>query len=400
MYCYKIYLYKNEKAIKKNLLHILAIVVLIGGIFISSQSVFSQPAPDEHFCVVAANLIFGDSVCKVGGHGPLYYNFDDGDAEDYALWVESGGTSVVKFIPPGDFLGLVAGEIYVGDGSFPIGADFLGTDFQVVVYDDDGPEGFPGTLLDSLIVTVENYGWVTFGGLNVVIEEGAFYMGMQQLGVPPSAAPVGIDTDPPTMQRSYIKRVGEDWILSPYQDFMIRAKTCWAGYLEREVVSENSSWYQIARISDFDPNLGEGPEDGTLTIIDSVNIFYYSDTLFYAYPPAYYAYAVRIFQGDSASTGWYYTNIISKFPDGTGDQNRDSNQIQVFPNPASKVLKISSSKKMFSVRIINAIGQSVFEKSTDDNEFTIQTGFLKSGFYLLQVQTEDENTVRKVLINQ
>ena len=397
---------KNPKAMKTNLFQTVAIVLFLSGIFFFSQNVNSQPAPDENFCVVNAKLIDGDSVCFVSGGTPMDNNFDDGEANDYALWVLPGGISVVKFEPPGYPVRLTAGRIYVGDGSFPVGNDFIGTDFQVVVFDDDGPDGFPGTLLDSLIVTVENYEWITFNDIDVVIDDGVFYLGMKQLyGVSEEqhAAPVGIDTDVPTMYDSYIKQDGEDWILSPYQDFMIHALLCGADLKLHELKPKSSDWIEIARISDFDPENGEGPEDGVLTIVDSTNLFFYSaykDTMFFSHSPGYYAYAVRNFYNDTAYTGWYYTNVVSHLIDAVESDNIDLADVRVFPNPAFNVFNIESNEIIQSVRIVNALGQTVFSKNLDAKEILIQTGFLKSGFYFISIKTRQGLVNKKILISE
>ncbi len=385
---------------KTNLLQTVAIVFFVSGILLSSQSVYSQPAPDENFCEVNAELMQGDSICKIGAQFPLEYYFDDGTAEDYAMWIEAGGIAVVKFAPPGYPVRLTAGKIYVGDGSFPVGADFLGTDFLVVVFDDDGSDNFPGTLLDSLIVTVENYGWITFNGLDVVIEDGAFYLGMKQLGIPPASAPVGIDTDVPTVHKSYITQDGEDWILSPYQDFMIRVFTCYADLKAIEVTPRSFYGYEIARVSDFNPNNGEGPEDGVLSIIDSITYFHAYDSLFYALTPGYYAYAIRVIRDDTITTGRYYTNTVSHFPDAINDNNIDLANVRVFPNPAFDVFNIESSVIIQSVHIVNALGQTVFSKNLEAKEISIRSRFLKSGFYFISIKTRQGLVNKKILIGE
>ncbi|RLD43372.1 MAG: hypothetical protein DRI89_04745 [Bacteroidetes bacterium] len=388
---------------KTNILQTVAIAFFISGIFFFSQNVNSQPAPDENFCAVKAKLLEGDSVCRVGGHSPLYYYFDDGEANDYALWVVAGGMSAVKFKPPGYPVRLTAGQIYVGDGSFPVGNDFLGTDFQVVVFDDDGPDGFPGTLLDSLIVTVENYEWIMFNDIDVVIDDGAFYLGMKQLyGVSEEqhAAPIGIDTDVPTVYKSYIKVAGGDWILSPYQDFMIRAYTCGADLKLLELNAKSYYGYEIARVSDFNPNDGEGPEDGVLTIIDSVTYFHAYDSLFYSLPPGYYAYAVRMIQDDTITTGWYYTNTVSHLINAVENINIDIANVRVFPNPAFDVFNVESSVIIQSVHIVNALGQTVFSKNLEAKEISIRSRFLKSGFYFISIKTRQGLVNKKILIGE
>ena len=394
---------ENPEAMKSNPFKTMAIVFFVSGIFLTSKSVYSQPAPDENFCEVNAKLINGDSICRVGAQFPLAYELDDGSAEDYLFWVFPGGMSVVKFEPPGYPVRLTAGKIYVGDGSFPAGNDFLGTDFQVIVYDDDGPDGFPGTLLDSIIVTVENYEWVTFNGFDVVIEEGAFYLGMKQLygfGEEQHAAPVGIDTEVPIAYKSYIKNPGDDWILSTYQDLMIRAFTCGADVELRELNARAFDGFEIARVSDFNPDNGKGPEDGVLTVIDSITTFHAYDSLFYSLPEGYYAYAVRKIQQDTAATGWYYTNVLSHLISTIGDDATARSVVRVYPNPVKDMVYIESNESIQLVQLVNTLGQTVYSKRPDAKEISIQTGSFKSGFYFISIKTKQRKVNKKILIGE
>jgi len=101
--------------------------------------------------------------------------YDDGTAENYAAWALPGNMNAVKFTPAGHPATVYGGKIYVGDGSFPNNnTGFLGTTFGAMVMAADGANGLPGTVLDSIEVTVNNYGWVEFSGLNAVVESGVF----------------------------------------------------------------------------------------------------------------------------------------------------------------------------------------------------------------------------------
>ena len=375
----------------------LVIFLLTGLIYSNINTTIAQPAPDENFCVVSARLIYGDSVCIVGGHGPLEFYWDDGSWENMFVWIITGNMVAVKYKPPGYPLRCLGGRINVGDGSYPEGAEFLGTDMRILILDDDGPNNLPGTILDSITITIENYEWVTFGGLDAVIEEGEFYIGMEQLNLPPFAAPVGIDEENPTLFKSYTKLVGEEWQLSSYQDIMIRALTCGVDLNVRELVSEKSFWLELARITNFDPEIGENPEDGDLTIIDSLSYLWYEDTLFYTLDPGYYAFAIRIMQDSVATTGWYYTNTLSHQVVETEEINKNITDILIYPNPAIEEVKIESNDLILSVSIINAFGQKLFDQDFDEKEITIKTGFLKSGFYFIRLKTKNEALTRKIL---
>ncbi|MCF6170490.1 MAG: T9SS type A sorting domain-containing protein [Bacteroidales bacterium] len=285
--------------------------------------------------------------------------YDDGTAEDYALWIQAGGRSAVRFTPAGYPATVKGGRIYVGDGSFPEGSDFIGTDFAVGILDDDGPDGMPGTVLDSVVVTVNNYEWVVFDDIfNRTFEEGDFYLVMWQLGLPPEAAPLGIDTDVPTVYRSYVAMAGTDWIVSPYQDFMMRATVSSPGsslkadlspgrfivpprpplpvYIatgppestagtvkngtfkplanktrNREIVS-----YELAWVDSFIPDSSERPADGTLHPFPGNETSPFYDSNWGTRPPGFYAYAVRTnYENDTSP--WTYSNVAAHLLDNT-----------------------------------------------------------------------------------
>ena len=243
--------------------------------------------------------------------GPYEISYDDGEADNYFAWVQFGGAVSVKFTPAGYPATVVGGRLYVGDGSYPVGGDFIGQPMAVGVIAADGPSGFPGTVVDSMVVTVDQYGWITFGGFNYTIESGNFYLAMWQLTTPPNSPPIGIDTDVPTVYRSYTKQAGQSWKVSTYQDFMFRAVVFGPGEnvmmapegamvyppkpVDLQGISQSSANgipgtekigeftpvadmsagdrdldnYSIAFVDNFDPNMGETPMDGDLNILSN-----------------------------------------------------------------------------------------------------------------------------------
>jgi hypothetical protein len=313
--------------------------------------VFADPNEADDACLVTWSVPMG----------PYEIIYDDGTAEDYVIFVQAGGAAAVRFTPAGYPATVMGGRVYVGDGSFPEnGANFLGTDVSVGILDDDGANGGPGTVLDSVTLTVNNYGWVDFNGaFNRTFDEGDFYIVVWQLNGPDMSAPIGIDTEIPTVYRSYARPAGFDWVVSSYQDMMIRAYVkgpnqgitmnadpnrlvrpvkplvkCYLatgapkakpGYMKageyRGVASENSvrgfSAYKLARINGFDPNAGQGPEDGVkykyfgATTQNSKN-----DTQFGGEPMGWYAYSVRALY-ETGFSKWTYSNIVGHLMDVT-----------------------------------------------------------------------------------
>jgi len=261
---------------------------------------------------VVATLNESGTECYVSWdlpRGPYEIIYEDGEADDYTIWSQSGGAVAVRFTPVGYPATAIGGRIYVGDGSFPAGGSFLGSEMAVGVIDDDGADGLPGTILDSTIITVDNYGWVEYYDIfDITFEEGDFYLVMWQLGDNTNSAPVGVDTDAPIVYQSYNKLPGTNtWSLSPYQDFMIRA------YVDGPnlgVVSKNCNKrdlinYTIARVSAFDPCLG--PQTGTHTPIANPTVTHFNDLAMWGIC----AYAIHA-SYESGSAGWAYSNIVAK----------------------------------------------------------------------------------------
>jgi len=148
--------------------------------------------------------------------------YDDWVAENYAAWQMAGNMNAVKFSFPPYPLTVVGANIYVGNGSFPLGGNFLNKPFRISVYANDGENGMPGTLIDSISVLATNYEWISVTGLNALVT-GDFYVAMTQLSNSPDCVPIGVDETAPKANRSYLHNVytGSPWVLSPYQDFMI-----------------------------------------------------------------------------------------------------------------------------------------------------------------------------------
>ncbi|RKY55107.1 MAG: hypothetical protein DRP93_04015, partial [Candidatus Neomarinimicrobiota bacterium] len=307
------------------------------------SGVFADPNEADTQCLVTWNL----------PAGPYTIIYDDGSAEDYAAWIAPGGGVAVKFSPAGYPASVIGGKVYVGEGFFPEGGSWLGTGIAIGVLDDDGTNGMPGTIIDSVGVTVNNYGWVSFGLSGSTITDGDFYLVMWQLGVAPDVAPIGIDTDQPTVYRSYAMQAGGDWFFSPYQDYMIRANVSGPtnsvsmnvttdqrmipqrvpglneqlvttgapvltpGFVKTgtfemdELATRDLNKYNVFRMFGFDPNVGEGPADGAPTGIGSTSGLSKNDTQFGTQPDGFYAYAVEAEYDSGDKSPWAYSNIVA-----------------------------------------------------------------------------------------
>ena len=251
---------------------------------------------------VNATVMDNDTWCRVEWPGNYNYDeiaYDDDEADDYFTFSNPGYINVNKFTPWSYPAEVTGGRINVGDGSFP--GPFLGTQFRAMIFDDDGPDGLPGTVLDSMDVTVENYNWVEFEGMSAIITSGNFYLGMKQLAPSPDAAPVGVDSDNPTYYKSYSYLPELGWVTSPLQDFMIRA------WIANGDNNGNVAYYQVDRFSNFDP-LGS-PLQGDTTFLGNVTNPYYNDFDWAALPMGWYAYGVKEHYIGGGSSEYNLSNL-------------------------------------------------------------------------------------------
>ena len=151
--------------------------------------------------------------------------YDDGTFENMTAWGVGGNMNAIRFTPAGYPCTIRGGAIHIGDGTYPAGGNVL-VPFQVAVFDDDGPGGYPGTQLGIMNVTPTATGWVVFNlaALNITINSGDFYIAMVQGGNFPNCAPIAINQNNPVF-RSYSRFAtgGAPWTVAGFNDFMIRA---------------------------------------------------------------------------------------------------------------------------------------------------------------------------------
>ena len=356
-----------------------------------AQRATSPELPNTIFCEINATMMDNDSSCQVDWRYPWYWYWDDGSGDEYTVWAVPDGETVNKVeIPVGGPAQVVGAEIYVGDGSFPAGGSFLGTDFLLVAYDNDGENGMPGTLLDSVVITVNNYEWVRCEGLNAFDEDGIFFLGMRQLLYPPNVAPMGIDNEMPIVYKSYARQpfTGQ-WLFSPYQDFMIRAITCYAG---KQLSSSSPKDYAnivVSRISDFNPAQGETPEDGVLTVIDSVYGMpaLYFDTAMVSLPDGYYAYGLKRYnEEDSTYSDWSYSNAVYHIL--TSIEDVISKEIfSVYPNPTHEQVVVRAEAGVNNtIQVTDIIGRIVFRSElTLSGEMTMNVSDWPKGLYFVSL---------------
>ncbi|NJM16298.1 MAG: T9SS type A sorting domain-containing protein [Bacteroidales bacterium] len=74
--------------------------------------------------------------------------------------------------------------------------------------------------------------------------------------------------------------------------------------------------------------------------------------------------------------------------------------VQVFPNPANKVLNICANLTSMQINLVNMHGKSVYKGSVNQGEATLTLPDLCSGLYLLKLEHNHEVYVQKVIVHQ
>lgn len=86
-----------------------------------------------------------------------------------------------------------------------------------------------------------------------------------------------------------------------------------------------------------------------------------------------------------SSSGAYLDNLMIAADITTGVKTLNGARVSVYPNPVGDVLYINANG-LQAVKIINALGETVFEKVLAENLVSINTADLHSGVYFVQSQ--------------
>jgi hypothetical protein len=70
----------------------------------------------------------------------------------------------------------------------------------------------------------------------------------------------------------------------------------------------------------------------------------------------------------------------------------------IYPNPANEVVNISSAVTVTSIKLMNYTGQIVYSNQTSATQFSINTNDIAAGVYVLQLETENGTSSRKLII--
>jgi len=83
---------------------------------------------------------------------------------------------------------------------------------------------------------------------------------------------------------------------------------------------------------------------------------------------------------------------------GASDNMDVEANISIYPNPATDVLNVVANTNISRVRIINFIGQTMFDNNVNNSSININTSAYQSGVYIISVETSNGVSTEKITI--
>lgn len=80
------------------------------------------------------------------------------------------------------------------------------------------------------------------------------------------------------------------------------------------------------------------------------------------------------------------------------NENGEQEFVAVYPNPANDFLRINTNGNLNSIRIMNLVGQIIYESQIQNSNTTINISDFESGVYFIQVETTNGTTTQKIVI--
>ena len=349
----------------------------------------------------------------------LGYCYDVPDVTGIS-WVDGHGGVGVYFKP-------LNYPVKINNVQFYILSNLSGVGCSIKLYDDNGPNGGPGTLLDSTAVVAPTSGWITLSyNFPVVIYSGGFYVGWEMGGTNITMA---VDKVLPISHRTF-EIIGNSW--SEYrdgltQDFMIRCNV--EKTLPQDLGSvsithplNNAVITSPTQVSFWIKNYGSSP---MLTF------------------PVYYKFANQptvtqnyvspfLMPGDSIL--FTFNTLLSNLPNTSGklcawtgltydanhgndttcifvttqtqsglDPLNPESSLTIYPNPFSTycTLDFGSLKNEDIELQINDLTGRMMRSQTikSSTNFRLERGNLKPGIYMLRIKTKKQEVVKRLVID-
>ncbi len=349
----------------------------------------------------------------------MLLNYSDNSANYPGIsWVDGTGGLGMYFVPPRYPVKIVSTRFFVEDN--PNNSRFIAK-----ILDDDGPNGSPGTLLDSVFVNN-----VFVGGYNdvltnnhIVIYSGGVYVGWEMYGTEITLAK---DTDPPISYQSYefINNIWSEYRTSQSEDFLI-GMTVQKHHIEDIGVSkiitpaDNSTIYSPTSVRAWIKNYGQQAEgnfkvsynmwgQNTITETYTGTAIPYGDSIQYTFSTPLFASSgisgpLTVWTTKSNDFDIHNDTAYNHIVINTGieEDYNNSQSVQVFPNPVvnvSTVIFDNNENSKYDFNVYDLTGRVVQSKvNIYSNKVYFDKTGLPSGIYLLELKG-NKRFVKKVVV--
>ncbi len=335
-------------------------------------------------------------------------------------WVGGDGGVGMYFIPPTYPVKITSSNFYIESNLSNVGS-------YIKIFDDDGPDGSPGTLLDSTYVAppIASGAWSTVTYTNpVIINEGGFYLGWEMGG---TNITIGVDRTIPISHRSFeiISGVWSEYRDSRTQDFMLYCTVQKHQVEDVGLVSivnpqANDTISAATTVSCWIRNFGALPETGFPV--------HYMMTGQAMVTQNYTGIAIQpgdsvlfTFSGSFTPTAnlnapfcvWTDLNYDADVSNDSlcifvttsvaiGIDEQGSQGLQVFPNPFAEYTEIrfqNPDQQDVLLQMTDLTGRILLCKTlVNDGTIRLEKGDLPPGMYILRIQKQDQSWVQKLLI--
>jgi hypothetical protein len=82
----------------------------------------------------------------------------------------------------------------------------------------------------------------------------------------------------------------------------------------------------------------------------------------------------------------------------TGIQQYSMDELTIYPNPATDEVNIATGSALRSVKIMNNMGQLVYNSPADGFTLKVNASNLIQGIYFIEVETENSKFIEKLVI--
>ncbi|HLN53242.1 MAG TPA: T9SS type A sorting domain-containing protein [Lentimicrobium sp.] len=251
--------------------------------------------------------------------------YDNDSVYYYLTSFSDARESAIRFTPQSYPCQVKRAILNVHDAG--LGQGYPPSSFDVKVYDDDGNDGRPGTLLGQVTATPGGDGWfeVDLSSFDIMITSGDFYIAHVQTSSMPQYVEIGLDQSEHPENRSWSKPASwSTWELEQYYyHFMIRAVV--SGSTSDEITlnsddnqttdqgncnrgTESMTGYSVYRL------LAGQQEDPSswITLAGDEAITDYTDTQWNSLPFGEYLYAVRTNYDNGVISSPGFSNVLER----------------------------------------------------------------------------------------